>query len=464
MATRSVLLVSYHFPPQGGSGVQRALKLAKYLPRSGWRAEVLTAAHRHFPLMDEELGNDVGTSMGVHRVAGFEPGGVAARLGRCISPRGGSDDRAPSWEDRIYWRLERLASRMRLPETILGWIPSARSAARRIIQSRSIECVVTTSPPHGAHYIGRALRRRPGIPWIADLRDPLSDNFAQKDARFWSRRYLERIEAFVLKEADRVVVTCPELRDVLIRRYGDDAARRMVVIPNGFDPSDAPSANRGDESHCVTHVDASDRPFRLAHVGAFYRQQSIEPLLVALRDLLAERPELRHRIELRVVGSISQEQRRHVRAEDDTFLRVTGYVPHLTAVREIASADALVLTTPATPGGRLCIPAKTYEYLAFGGHILAFVHHDTGAARLLREAGGATLLDTGDAPSWKKAIARGYEQWRSGALQKDHRPDVVMRFRRDGLAARYADLLNGCLGGSTLLRGAEKDFFAMEVA
>lgn len=34
---RNAVLVSYHFPPQGGRAVQRASKLAKHLPDYGWR-------------------------------------------------------------------------------------------------------------------------------------------------------------------------------------------------------------------------------------------------------------------------------------------------------------------------------------------------------------------------------------------------------------------------------------------
>ena len=40
-----VLLVSYSFPPVGGAGVQRVVKLAKYLPHHGVWPAILTAAN-----------------------------------------------------------------------------------------------------------------------------------------------------------------------------------------------------------------------------------------------------------------------------------------------------------------------------------------------------------------------------------------------------------------------------------
>ena len=67
------LLISYTFPPTGGSGVQRAAKLVKYLPAVGWQVEVLAAGHQRFPWSDPSLMADLPTDTRVHRVRGLEP-------------------------------------------------------------------------------------------------------------------------------------------------------------------------------------------------------------------------------------------------------------------------------------------------------------------------------------------------------------------------------------------------------
>ena len=65
---RRVLVVSYHFPPVGGAGVQRVAKFARYLPESGWDVSVLQAANPSVPLRDEtllaELPADTTTALG----------------------------------------------------------------------------------------------------------------------------------------------------------------------------------------------------------------------------------------------------------------------------------------------------------------------------------------------------------------------------------------------------------------
>ena len=39
---KRVLIISYYWPPTGGSGVQRWVKFAKYLPAEGWQPVIYT--------------------------------------------------------------------------------------------------------------------------------------------------------------------------------------------------------------------------------------------------------------------------------------------------------------------------------------------------------------------------------------------------------------------------------------
>ncbi|HLK35258.1 MAG TPA: hypothetical protein VKU41_00810, partial [Polyangiaceae bacterium] len=53
------LIVSYSFPPVGGAGVQRVLKLAKYLPAYGITPALLTVENPSVPVRDASLERDV---------------------------------------------------------------------------------------------------------------------------------------------------------------------------------------------------------------------------------------------------------------------------------------------------------------------------------------------------------------------------------------------------------------------
>jgi hypothetical protein len=56
---KKVLIITYYWPPTGGAGVQRVLKLAKYLPQYGWQPIILTVKNPDCPVFDETLLKDI---------------------------------------------------------------------------------------------------------------------------------------------------------------------------------------------------------------------------------------------------------------------------------------------------------------------------------------------------------------------------------------------------------------------
>lgn len=56
---KRVLIVSYYWPPAGGSGVQRWVKFAKYLPAEGWQPVIYTPQNPELSSVDETLLKDV---------------------------------------------------------------------------------------------------------------------------------------------------------------------------------------------------------------------------------------------------------------------------------------------------------------------------------------------------------------------------------------------------------------------
>ena len=78
--TLRALVVSYNFPPVGGAGVQRVLKLVKYLPHWGVTPAVLTAHNPSTPLVDGSLEREVPPATELIRARTFEPRYAAKQL------------------------------------------------------------------------------------------------------------------------------------------------------------------------------------------------------------------------------------------------------------------------------------------------------------------------------------------------------------------------------------------------
>ncbi len=117
MGRRRVLLVSYHFPPVGGAGVQRPAKFARYLPDLGWDVSVLQAANPSVPLLDPTLLADLPSDLVITTARTLEPS-YAAKQATGISAPSSTAAQRPSL-------LRRIASTVLQPDPQILWYPDA---------------------------------------------------------------------------------------------------------------------------------------------------------------------------------------------------------------------------------------------------------------------------------------------------------------------------------------------------
>ena len=68
-----VLIITYYWPPSGGSGVQRWLKLSKYLPKYGIQPVIYTPRNPYFSQTDPSLVKEVAGEVEVWKRNIWEP-------------------------------------------------------------------------------------------------------------------------------------------------------------------------------------------------------------------------------------------------------------------------------------------------------------------------------------------------------------------------------------------------------
>src|SRR6187455_2774945 len=115
-----VLLVSYSFPPVGGAGVQRVLKLVKYLPRFGVVPTVLTSREASVPTLDTSLEQEVPANVEILRARTLEPRYAKKDIAWQSSAR-----RSASPFPRVTAALVSLARRLLVPDPQVLWLPAA---------------------------------------------------------------------------------------------------------------------------------------------------------------------------------------------------------------------------------------------------------------------------------------------------------------------------------------------------
>ena len=157
-----VLLACVYWPPAGGAGVIRPLKLAAHLVELGLGVHVLAPDDPKWVHRDPSLESPPGVT--VHRTR--NPGPPAARWLDLPGTKGAA-------RLRLLARLN--ARRLSVPDAGVYWSLGSVRAALRVVAQERIDVVLTTSPPISVNLLGAVVKARAGIPWVADLRDsPLS--------------------------------------------------------------------------------------------------------------------------------------------------------------------------------------------------------------------------------------------------------------------------------------------------
>jgi glycosyltransferase involved in cell wall biosynthesis len=402
-----------YFPPAGGGGVARPLKLATHLPELGIETHVLAPDDPKWVARDDEL--DIPAQAHVHRA-------------RYLGPRG----RLPAEElhglsgaERALRQATLFSRRLLVPDEFVSWGLTAIPAARRIVRKEGIDVVVTTSPPASINLIGAAVKQATGVHWVADLRDSVAANPDRRVDRL-SVRVKERGQVFVAQmvanRADAVIT----VSDAISQEMRDLGAERVETIPNGCDFEDFEGLEYRPGER-----------FRITHTGSFFGHRDPRPFLTALAASDSD-------VVGRFVGGL--------RASDREFAEGLGlgdrleeipHVPRRAALELQRDSDALLLLLPEAGGrGRTVPSGKIYEYLAAERPILAAVPTDGVAAELVRRADAGVVVAPDDVAGLGSAIAGLRARWQAGALDGSSlSPELREGLSRRTRSREFADVL-----------------------
>ena len=433
-----VLFHSYHFPPIGGSGAQRPLKMVRYLTELGYELTVVTGggatADRWAP-EDETLVKELPATVDVRRLPVSEHPETSSRW------RG----RAERWLGvRSPWSR--------------WWVEGSTRLGREA--GRDADLIYVWMQPYDSAESGAKLSDALGRPWVADLGDPWSlDEMMVYPSALHRRRELRRMRR-LLGTASAIVMSTPEAVHRLLAAFPELGDRPVVAIPNGFDAADfaAPVEAR------------APGPFRLVHTGYLHTELGFEhrrrlPLrrllggsvrgldiltrshvfvLQAIDQLLARDPALANDFEFHLAGVLNDTDKEAVATSP--VVKQHGYLTHGASIELMRTADLLFLPMQDLPPGvrATIVPGKTYEYLASQTPILGAVPE--GDARdILQEAGNARLVRPADVDAMARELRAAIDERRSGAEPPAPAPDVVARFEYRTLAGRLAKVFDDVL-------------------
>jgi len=394
---QTLLLITYHFPPSAASGAFRMLGLARHLPRLGWRSVIVAPPRLPLEPVDLKLAEQLPADTVVCSVP--YPEGRLARLQRRFAAQA-------------------------------VWLPPALRACKRAVEHYRPDAVLTSGPPHWVHLLGWALKRRHGLPWLADFRDPWitnNESLAGRPLRhrcqaFWERR--------VFRRADTIIANAPRAGEALQSAFPGYAGK-IHVVTNGFDADSFPQ----------NVAPPSSTPVRIVHAGELYLGRDPRPFLDALSDLKRS-PDAAWRLcFLGRTDAGSYDLEAEIRKRGlEAQVELGGQVSYEQSLYDMARASILLLLD--SPGRRSGVPAKLYEYLGAGRPILALAEPDSDTAWVLRESGVPhRIAPPADRAKIRESLVDLIQRMRGQNVPSTDR-ERLSQFTRKHMAERFAELLN----------------------
>lgn len=425
---KTVILVTYYWPPMGGGGVHRWLKMSKYLHEFGIKLVVVTVEGGEVSTVDNSLLAQLPEGIELIRVPIWEPFAFYRRL---IGSKQKIQPGLLKENNDSSGFKEKLALFIRanffIPDAKMFWKMPAFKAIKAYLKDKKADAIISTGPPHTTHLIGKKVKNDLGLKWIADFRDPWTDiDFYEKlpitAPADWIHKSMEKS---VFKTADELVTVTWSWA----AKIEETRKREVKVITNGFDKADF-----GDQNIAL------DQEFSILHTGSMNGDRNPNAFWEAVAMIKDDSPEIFNELRIKQIGPADYSAKQKVK--ELGIEEKVSFIPsmdHNEVVRQQQSAKVLLLAINSSKNVSGIIPGKLYEYLGAARPIIAIGDLKGDAVKVLNETGMTFNFDFTDAQGIKNALVKIYGEKDHGAFAPNS--EICEKYTRRNLAKAYAELI-----------------------
>lgn len=361
-----ILVVTYDFPPYvGGGNVMRTVKLCKYLHYFNWECHVLARKNNIKSFVADYSLNDDIKNAKIYYVSDII-GDVRNFFGNKIF---NSESKNKSFLRKGETLTKKISNILFEIDRIFFWDPAVGYILPAIIKGISIfkkhsfDYIYSTSPPNSTHVVAYYLSYITGCSLIMDYRDDWVGNPLYLSYNKINNFLNKYFEYKAVKQARLVISTTPAISKKIENRYN----RKVFTIWNGYDESDFAG---------LELINNQNSKIKLSYVGSVGKHKTLLPIIKAI-----ESSELKDILIFEIIGHVYNEY--NYIKNSPVVCRITGMLPHKDALKNMMSADALVLVLSKSEDGMSAIPGKVFEYIRcqkpifaicpFGGQLWKFI-------------------------------------------------------------------------------------------
>lgn len=424
---KKVLIISYYWPPSGGGGVQRWLKMSKYLPEYGWQPIIFTPSNGESPVVDESLLDEVHSAVETIKTPIWEPYSFYKRFtGKKSSEKvysGFINDKKESFTQKLSVFIR---GNFFIPDARKFWIKPSIKYLRKYLLEHPVDRIISTGPPHSTHLIASGVVDKIPIPWVADFRDPWTniDFYDQLRLSKWADKKHRALEQKVLRKATKIVT----VSEHWAKDFEKLSGRPIEVIRNGYDHADFEQepSNLGEA-------------FTICHIGSMNKDRNPSALWQALESLVAS-PSFAANLSIKLIGNVDHSIFDAINKHGlNVYLDHTPFMVHKEALSELQKSQLLLLPINDTPNSLGVVPGKIYEYLGARRPIIGIGPSDGDSATILSDSGAGTMFAYDDSSGIEAKIDGIYKDYLNGNVSKPS--GKIMKYSRQSMAKQYAALL-----------------------
>ena len=433
MSLKRVLIITYYWPPTGGSGVQRWVKFAKYLREFGWEPVIYTPENPEAPALDHTLENDLPDNLEVIKTHIVEPYSLYKKFtGQDKNSRIGaaflSEKKKPKLAEKIsLW----IRGNLFIPDPRVLWVKPSVRFLTRYLNENPVDAIATTGPPHSMHLIGLRLKQHLGIPWLADFRDPWTeiefyDEFMPSQ---WADKKHHRLESDVVKQANMVTTVGKSMANSYESMYG----REVQIVTNGY-----------DEDDFSEDAIPLDEKFSISYVGTLARSQNPLTLWKVLSDMIKEEPDLKEDLKIQLIGKTDLAIKEALEMNGlMPYLDEIGYIPHDQVADYQRKAQILLIISKNVSISGYFLPAKFFEYMAAQRPILCIGPPEGDIGEVLTECNAGYIADFGDYEATKRILTNFYQLYKKGRMIVNSKG--IEKYSRRNLTEKLSKIMNSML-------------------
>lgn len=440
---KKVLFCAYFFPPAGGAGVQRSLKFVKYLRKYGYEPIVVTISESNSMWGEDEtlLGEfgditviRINDSVCIPEMYSLEQQQEIFNLYCGIV-------KSQAWVDKFRDKVKESSNHHRvIPDSNLYWVNEVLKRLEYMVDMSEIAVVYTTGSPFSTYFLGYYIKRRYGIKWVQDYRDPwVSDDcfiehygLALKPTLELQRILEKKLTAF----SDAIIVTCEANKENYVEKY-DVNRNKIFRITNGYDEADFAA---------IPFNDTVNEKFTLCYSGVLYLERNPLGLLKIINSLIAKGDIDASKIQWIFNGNVADEWKQAIKKEDRYgIVKLNGYLSHADSIRLTMSSDLLIIFGQSDNDAKVVVPGKTYEYMRMGRPILGLSAKGSVLDELLIESNSGENFEYEDDENIANFILKQYNCWKSGEEVPRADMKVIQKYSREYTTKMLSELFDKVL-------------------